>query len=131
MHAVGALAGSATETLFVQLEDAATHLRRGDLHGGRRAFAKLIEALDEEQLEAMARANALECHLMNTAEERERLRAIRARGDAPADGVVAALDGLWDVGFRESDFRAFFDHALVMPVITAHPTESRRRSALD
>jgi len=131
MHAVGTLSGAAIEKLFVQLEDAATQLRRGDLAGGRRAFAKLIEALDEEQLEAMARANALECHLMNTAEERERLRAIRARGELPTDGVAAALDALWDAGFRERDFRAFFDRALVMPVITAHPTESRRRSALD
>ena len=131
MHAVATLSGAATEKLFVKLEDAATHLRRGDLAGGRRAFAKLIEALDEDQMEAMARANALECHLMNTAEERERLRAIRARGEFPSDGLAAALDGLWDAGFREQDFRAFFDRALVMPVITAHPTESRRRSALD
>jgi phosphoenolpyruvate carboxylase len=131
LHAVGTLSGAATEKLFLSLEDAATHLRRGDYAGGRRAFAQLIEKLDEEQLEAMARANALECHLMNTAEERERLRAIRARGEHPADGVAAALDQLCDAGFRERDFRAFFERALVMPVITAHPTESRRRSALD
>jgi phosphoenolpyruvate carboxylase len=131
LRAVGRLAGERTEKLFVQLEEAATQLRRGEMAGGRRAFAALIEQLDENQLEAVARANALECHLMNTAEERERLRAIHARGEYPTDGVAAALDGLWEAGFREKDFRAFFEHALVMPVITAHPTESRRRSALD
>jgi phosphoenolpyruvate carboxylase len=131
LEAVGTLAGKASDKLYVQLEEAATQLRRGKLPGGRRAFASLIEALDDDQLEAMARANALECHLMNTAEERERLRALRARGERPPDGVAAALDGLWEAGFRERDFRAFFDGALVMPVITAHPTESRRRSALD
>jgi phosphoenolpyruvate carboxylase len=131
LRAVGTLSGQATEHLYVLLEDAATRLRRGELPGGRDAFASLIETLDEDQLEAMARANALECHLMNTAEERERLRALHARGERPADGVAAALDDLWEIGFRERDFRAFFDRALVMPVITAHPTESRRRSALD
>ncbi len=131
LRAVDKLSGERTESLYVQLEDAATTLRRGELAGGRRAFAQLIEKLDEDQLEAMARANALECHLMNTAEERERLRALRARGEHPADGLAATLDSLWDAGFREKDFRAFFENALVMPVITAHPTESRRRSALD
>ena len=131
LQAVGTLSGQATEHLYVQLEDAATRLRSGELPGGRGAFASLVEALDEDQLEAMARANALECHLMNTAEERQRLRALHARGEHPPDGVAAAIDELWEAGFRERDFRAFFDQALVMPVITAHPTESRRRSALD
>ncbi len=131
LRAVGTLSGQHAEQLYGQLEEAATQLRRGEMPGGRRAFAARIEALDEDQLETMARANALECHLMNTAEERERLRALRARGDHPADGVAAAIDGLFDAGFRERDFRAFFETALVMPVLTAHPTESRRRSALD
>lgn len=131
LRAVGTLSGHQTETLYVQLEGTATVLRRGELPGGRRAFAAKIEELDEDQLEAMARANALECHLMNTAEERERLRALRARGEQPPDGLVAAIDSLIESGFRERDFRAFFEHALVMPVLTAHPTESRRRSALD
>src|SRR5262245_34046341 len=101
MHAIDTLSDTATEKLYVQLEDAATQLRRGELAGGRRAFAKMIEGLDDEQLEAMARANALECYLMNTAEGRERLRAIRGRGEYPADGVAATLDSLWDAGFRE------------------------------
>jgi phosphoenolpyruvate carboxylase len=131
MRGVGTLDGQPTEKLYVQLEDAATQLRRGELPGGRRAFAEMIEGLDEDQLEAMARANALECHLMNTAEERERLRALHARGEYPADGLAAAIDSLIETGFREKDFRGFFENALVMPVITAHPTESRRRSALD
>ena len=61
----------------------------------RRDFAQEIERLGEDDLEAAARAHALECHLMNTAEERERLRALRARGEQP-DGVAAAVDELID-----------------------------------
>jgi phosphoenolpyruvate carboxylase len=129
--AVATLGGGRVEALCRRLGDAAATLRRGELAGGRRAFASEIEALGEDDLEATARAHALECHLMNTAEERERLRALHAKGDTPPDGVAAAIDALVDAGFREKDLRALFDRALVMPVITAHPTESRRRSSLD
>jgi phosphoenolpyruvate carboxylase len=129
--AVDTLGGHRIEATCRRLGDAAEALRRGDLAGGRRAFAQQVEVLGEDDLEAAARAHALECHLMNTAEERERLRALHARGDDPADGAAAAIDGLIEAGFREKDFRALFERALVMPVITAHPTESRRRSSLD
>ena len=129
LAAVRTLAGNRSEELYKDLEARATQLRAGKLP--RRAFAEKIEQLAEADLETMARANALECHLMNTAEERQRLRAVRAKGDSPPDGLAAAIDGLIDAGFDERAMRAFFDHALVMPVITAHPTESRRRSALD
>jgi phosphoenolpyruvate carboxylase len=131
LRAVETLSGEGTEQLYVKLEEQATQLRRGDLPGGRRAFAATIETLDDTQLESMARANALECHLMNTAEDRERLRALRGRKGAAPDGIAAALDALEVAGFGEADLRALFERALVMPVITAHPTESRRRSALD
>jgi phosphoenolpyruvate carboxylase len=131
LRAVETLSGESSEQLYVKLEDQATQLRRGDLPGGRRAFAATIESLEETQLESMARANALECHLMNTAEDRERLRALRGRTGPAPDGIAAALDALVAAGFGEADLRALFERALVMPVITAHPTESRRRSALD
>jgi len=131
LHAVESMQGRIMRQLYVSLEEQATQLRRGDLDGGRRAFAATIEKLDENQLESIARANALECHLMNTAEERERLRTLRGRTGPATDGVAAALDALEAAGFGESDLRALFERSLVMPVITAHPTESRRRSALD
>jgi len=131
LGAVNTLTGGRSEELYKRLEDDATRLRRDELEGGRRAFANTIEKLSEDELETMARANALECHLMNTAEERERLRALRSRHGAAPDGIAAALDSLVDAGLDETDLRALFERALVMPVITAHPTESRRRSALD
>ncbi len=131
LGAVNTLTGTGSEELYKRLEDQATTLRRGELEGGRRTFARAIEQLNEDELEVMARANALECHLMNTAEERERVRALRARHGTAVDGIAASLDTLIAAGMTESDLRALFERALVMPVITAHPTESRRRSALD
>ena len=128
--AVAVVGGGRSAELCKHLGDEAVALRRGTLAGGRREFSMMIAALDEDQLEGVARAHALDCHLMNTAEERERLRALRTRADRP-DGLVAAIDALIDGGARERELRALFDRALVMPVITAHPTESRRRSSLD
>jgi phosphoenolpyruvate carboxylase len=130
-RAVATLGGGRIAELAHRFGDDAARLRRGELPGGRRALVAEIEQLSEDELESVARAHALDCHLMNVAEERERLRALAARGEVPADGVVAAIDDLVDRGLRERELRALFDQALIMPVLTAHPTESRRRSSLD
>jgi phosphoenolpyruvate carboxylase len=129
--AVTKLGGAETQVLCRQLGLAAQELRAGTLAGGRAAFGAAIAALEQDGLEDLARAYALQCHLMNIAEERERLRALRARGEHPGDGLAAAVDHLIDRGATAAELRALFDRALVMPVLTAHPTEARRRSALD
>lgn len=114
-----------------ELAAAATALRRGELPGHRDAFAARIAALSDDTLEDVARAFALWCNLMNTAEERARLDALRARGDDAPDGLAAAIDALLAAGPSEAEVRGWLDRALVMPVLTAHPTEARRRSTLD
>jgi phosphoenolpyruvate carboxylase len=129
LHAVETLASDDNKQLFLRLEAIATQLREGTVP--RSTLAAEIAKLDEDSLETMARANALECHLMNIAEERERLRSLKARGSTLGDGIENALDELIGAGYGERELRALFDGALIMPVITAHPTESRRRSALD
>jgi phosphoenolpyruvate carboxylase len=130
-QAVDVLAGGRIEALFRRLLDHAVQLRRGALPGGRRAFAAEIEVLDDHELEAIARAHALQCHLMNVAEERERLRALHAHGREAHDGLRAAVETLIDSGCDDRQLRALFERALIMPVLTAHPTESRRRSSID
>jgi len=129
--AVTALGGPGTHALCRRLGAAAQELRAGTLAGGRAAFAAEIAALDHRELEELARAYALQCHLVNIAEERERLRALRSRGEHAADGLAAAVDLLIERGASADELRELFDRALVMPVLTAHPTEARRRSALD
>jgi phosphoenolpyruvate carboxylase len=129
--AVTALGGPEAHALTVRFGLAAQQLRAGALAGGRTAFGAQIAALGAQDLEEVARAYALQCHLMNIAEERERLRALRARGEHPADGLAAAVDLLIDRGATADELRALFDRALVMPVLTAHPSEARRRSTLD
>src|SRR5262249_44829683 len=110
---------------------AARELRDGTLAGGRDAFAAQIRTLTDDELEDLSRAFGLQCHLMNIAETRARLAALGARGENAADGLVAAIDRLVGRGATADEIHALFDRALVMPVLTAHPTEARRRSTLD
>ncbi|HET9992425.1 MAG TPA: phosphoenolpyruvate carboxylase, partial [Kofleriaceae bacterium] len=129
--AVATVGGEPSAALCQQLGEQAVALRRGTLEGGRSAFGARIAALAEDQLEAAARAHGLDCHLANVAEQRERMRSLATRSTW-RDGVTAAIDALVDAaGYGVAELKALFDRALVMPVITAHPTEARRRSSLD
>ena len=124
------LAGERMATLVHALRDDATRLRAGQLPGGRAALAARIGGLPLGELEDVAQVYTHWCHLMNTAEEQQRIRVLRAR-ECATDGVAAAVFALRDAGMGAADAAALFDRALVMPVLTAHPTESRRRSVLD
>lgn len=126
-RAVHALGGDATRAM--RLGTRAEALRAGELT--RERFSGEVAALSDAELEEVARAYTLWCHLANTAEERQRTCTLAARGDHAPDGLAAAVDALLASGMSDAELVAWFDHALVMPVITAHPTEARRRSSLD
>ncbi|WP_375001917.1 phosphoenolpyruvate carboxylase [Gordonia sp. PS3] len=73
--------------------------------------------------------------LANLAEDlhRERRRRIHQRaGDpAPPSSLAATFGKLADAGRTDADVAAALRSAEVVPVITAHPTETRRRSVFD
>jgi phosphoenolpyruvate carboxylase len=113
---------------------AAVALRDGTLPGGRDAFDASIAALPIEELERLARAFADFFHLINAAEEQHRVRTLRARdlpGAAPEGSLAAACEELRRGGAGPDDVQRLLDRLLVMPVLTAHPTEARRRTVLD
>jgi phosphoenolpyruvate carboxylase len=60
---------------------------------------------------------------------------MRARSSArgtPSPGTLAlTLEHARAAGFSATDLRRFFSEALVSPVLTAHPTEVRRKSTID
>jgi phosphoenolpyruvate carboxylase len=114
---------------------AAVALRHGDLPGGRAAFQARFAALPVEDLALLAESFTAFFHLMNAAEEIERLRALRARdreGAEPVEGsIAAAVAGVAAAGRSPAEVQSLLDRMLVMPVLTAHPTEARRRTVLD
>jgi len=92
--------------------------------------AALVASWPASRAEAVARAFTVYFHLANLAEEHQRIRALRAR-DAGAEPVreslAAAVDSLGTaIG---ADARAgLLTRLEVHPVLTAHPTEARRRA---
>jgi phosphoenolpyruvate carboxylase len=82
----------------------------------------------------IVRAFSYFSHLANIAEDQNNIRQMRARSAARSDGagvlaeVVARAKG---AGLSADELRGFFKDALVSPVLTAHPTEVRRKSTMD
>lgn len=100
----------------------------------REAFAGRMASLSAEQLADVAHVLTQELQLMNVAEEQHRVRVLRARdqGDAPvAESIAAAISHAKSTGVRADDVRALLARLFVQPVLTAHPTEARRRTVLD
>src|SRR2546421_2050047 len=98
LGAVRELSGPAAHDLIVSLRDDAIALRAGTLAGGRDGFAARFGGLADGDLERVASAFTQWCHLMNVAEEQHRIRALRARGERPSDGLAAAVAAMHDAG---------------------------------
>ena len=83
----------------------------------------------------IVRAFSYFSHLANIAEDQNNIRQMRARA-APAarrgpSTLAQTLSHARSAGFSAADLRRFFKDALVSPVLTAHPTEVRRKSTMD
>ncbi|WEK43816.1 MAG: phosphoenolpyruvate carboxylase [Candidatus Sphingomonas colombiensis] len=84
-----------------------------------------LEALTLDETLDFVRGFMLFSMLANLAEDRQ--------GIAAEDGadVAAVLDRLAREGVDKAAVAALLEHALVVPVLTAHPTEVRRKSMID
>ena len=110
-------------------------LRRADDPLERERLADELAALDLDRAEAVIGAFALYFQLVNLAEERQRVRSLRrrsrtARGGALDRSVADAVRRLRGLGRTDDELDAMFDRLRVSPVLTAHPTEARRRTML-
>jgi phosphoenolpyruvate carboxylase len=85
-------------------------------------LAPLTDHLSAAELEQVARALTVHFHLVNLAEERHRVRAFLGAGTGP-DGR-----GPWPSLQTERLDVAALQRLRLHPVLTAHPTEARRRA---
>ena len=73
--------------------------------------------------------------LANITEDQHHIRRTRAHAlaaSAPREGTMAyALARARDAAISRSKLQSFFKNAIVCPVLTAHPTEVRRKSTID
>ncbi len=101
----------------------------GDVDGAARAES-VVAGFSAERAEQVARAFTAYFHLVNLAEEHHRVRVLRQRGDdggKPGDSFPATFHELVDqLGADEAAAR--LEGLRFHPVLTAHPTEARRRA---
>jgi phosphoenolpyruvate carboxylase len=110
-------------------------LRRDDDPLERARLDEELRALDLGSAEAVIGAFALYFGLVNLAEARGRVRALRRRERAARDGILDdsvadAVAGLRRLGRTDAELDALIARLAVGPVLTAHPTEARRRTTL-
>jgi phosphoenolpyruvate carboxylase len=110
-------------------------LRRDDDPVERARLDEELRALDLGSAEAVIGAFALYFGLVNLAEARGRVRALRRRERAARDGILddsvaEAVVGLRRLGRTDEELDALIDRLAIGPVLTAHPTEARRRTTL-
>ncbi len=118
------------------LRKACRSRRRGE--AGAPSLADLlarVDALPLETARVVARAFTLFFLLINAAEQVHRLRLRRAYARRGADAPQPAsptwtFARLRDAGHSAAEVRAALERLEVRPVLTAHPTESTRRTLL-
>ena len=108
--------------------------REGDA-GARRELEAMLDSLSHDRTIEVVRAFSYFSHLANIAEDQHQIRCMRA---LPNDGkptsrgtIQNTLALLKTAKIPRAILQALFDTILVSPVLTAHPTEVRRKSVLD
>ncbi len=128
--------GDAVFDIVETIRQTAVRFRREDDNADALALEKQLRALSPEQTVSVVRAFSYFSHLANIAEDRHRNRRRRIHdlaGSAPQAGTIAhSLERLALAGAAATPvLQQFFNDALIVPVLTAHPTEVQRKSTLD
>jgi len=126
------IAGHASDISFEAVETARTaaiDYRSGDAPD-RRPLERSLRQNPEDVNTDIARAFTNYFELINLAEERERIRALR-RGEhegSLGDSLRAAVETLANEGAPPETVARVLEDVRVKPTFTAHPTEARRKT---
>ncbi len=132
---VRAQEGESVFATVEQIRQTSIRFHRDEDPAARAELQAILNALSRGRALQIIRAFSYFSHLANIAEDQHRLRRTRAHaraGSPPREGTMAhALDRARQAGVTAAELKAFFGSALVAPILTAHPTEVRRRSTID
>jgi phosphoenolpyruvate carboxylase len=127
--------GEAVFDIVERIRQCSIRFRRDDDQEGRRELAATLNSLSRDQTTQVIRAFSYFSHLANIAEDQHHIRRTRAHAlaeSAPREGTIAyALAQATAAGITRAQLQKFFAGAAVVPVLTAHPTEVRRKSTID
>src|ERR671919_207405 len=107
--------------------------RREPTNERRHDVLEPVEAMDAHRAERVARAFTIYFQLVNLAEEHHRVRALRqrGRGDDPVHDSLAAAVATVRERDGETTLLDLVGRLEISPVLTAHPTEARRRAVVE
>jgi phosphoenolpyruvate carboxylase len=121
--------------LVERIRQTSIRFHRDDDRPARRELESILDSMSTSETVLIVRAFSYFSHLANIAEDQNNIRQMRARaaaGGPPVPGTLPlTLSHARAAGFSAADLRRFFASALVSPVLTAHPTEVRRKSTID
>jgi phosphoenolpyruvate carboxylase len=127
------------EKVFARIENirrlSVAFERDADLEAGHKLDA-VLRALTSEEAILVAHAFSYFSHLANIAEDRHHLRRREAYDQQPiaqgrAGTVAATCRRLKEAGIAPDSISQMLERSVVSPVLTAHPTEARRKTLLD
>src|SRR5690348_8363495 len=115
-----------------RIRAAAKERRAGDETAAKELESE-VEALDTNAARAVSAAFTTYFDLVNLAEEYQRVQQLRERESmlSPAplnESVGDAIAALKQDGVTSEQLQSLLDHLFIELVLTAHPTEARRRT---
>src|SRR5579871_3650971 len=121
--------------LVERIRQTSIRFHRDEDRLARRELETILDSMSISETVRIVRAFSYFSHLANIAEDQNTIRQMRARNGAkgaPRAGALADTVALaQSAGISNADLKKFFGTALVSPVLTAHPTEVRRKSTMD
>lgn len=98
------------------------HRNRDDL----RAARKLVRSFSIDEARLVGHAFSLFFQITNLCEERARIRHLQVSVE-PAQSLRRLFRELKEAGVSARDLQTLLDELFIQPVLTAHPTEAKRR----
>lgn len=125
--------GEAVFDLVERIRTTSIRFHRDDDKPARRELETILDGMSNAETVRIVRAFSYFSHLANIAEDQNNIRQMRAQNGsgAQAGTLARTLAHAREAGISAADLRRFFGQALVSPVLTAHPTEVRRKSTID
>ena len=121
--------------LVENVRQTAVRFRKTQDERDRAKLEQILDALSPGDTLSVVRAFSYFSQLSNIAEDQHHNRRRRAHlkaGSPPQEGSMhLALDRVQEKRLDGNALQAFFNKALISPVLTAHPTEVQRKSILD
>jgi phosphoenolpyruvate carboxylase len=118
--------------LVERIRQTSIRFHRDEDRAARRELELILDSMSTAETVRIVRAYSYFSHLANIAEDHNNIRQMRAQNGAGSVGALArTLAHAREAGISTHELRRFFGTALVSPVLTAHPTEVRRKSTID